>query len=107
MHILFIFKQTYSLLYFHNFSLSLGIKTILNEFVAYEHLGQVTQNNLWYNNHTSFNRTTEPYKDGVWLTGGAFMVNDTEPGPQPGQVQYSADGHDVFLVEGIMSVSLL
>ena len=80
-----------------------GVKTFLNEFVAYSYLGEITNNMAFYNNATSQNMSTSFFRQGVWLHGGGSMVNNSGIGLADHQAFFN--GTDVFLRRGILSVS--
>ena len=81
----------------------LGVKTFIDEIVAYAYLGEIMVNTELYNNATSHNLTTSFYGDGVMLHGGMSMVNDSGKTLVSGQALFT--GTDVFLRRGILSVS--
>ena len=85
-----------------------AVKPFLNEFVAYSHLGEITQNMEFHLTHTMHNGTTSFYRDGIWLNEGAYIVNDWLAGEghelRPNQARFN--GTDVFLTRGILTVSI-
>ena len=87
-----------------------GIKTILNEFVAYNDLGRVTTNMVWYASALSLNLTTAFDNGGLWIMNGSDVIDVPRAELQKGHVIFSSENEtvisDVFLPDGIMSVSV-